>query len=346
MCSGEILGDTMIWFDNKEFDTEITVNPQHVMPVTRYFFLHPNLKLLDEGTKPEDLPLLEVYKRIAKDKGKPVESYALKRVNKTAATYFDIKKNGFRNVGIAHGMMVTVKKGGLIRCYEGHNRLCMLHHLGSTKPVKAMARIDPAIKKLADVNRRRFYQPVQHPAFTMGSQPRGGYEDRLKYLTLCLRADKFNSLLDIGCYTGYYTVMLAKKFNCRATGIEREPLCNEITGGLQDWWSRYYGNIKFIHGDFLKHPVEKHDVTICLSVLHHYLKQSPKSVIAFVNKIAKVTRKFAIIEVAGVESQMKNVKPAPTNEVWEEIFKQTNFKKVELLKGSPWRRPFFELRKN
>ena len=337
----------MIRVKKEEFTTVLNVNPQQIMPIDRYFFLYPNLKLIDEGVKPKELPIMEFYKQRRKNWRGGITN--LTRTKNIVAIYKDLKTRGYNIYGKRKPIRVVVEKGGIISCYDGHNRLCMLHHLGVTKPIQVKAYLEPEIKELIKIKKQRgpkgFYQPIQHPIFQKTPLSRGSPVERLKYLTLCLRADTFDSILDIGCYTGYHSVNLARQFNCKATGVEMTDECHAISVGLKDWWKRYYGDVTFRHGDFRELPLKKHDVTICLSVLHHYLKQSPAAVINFVNRIERLTRKFAIIEVAGNVPQMRKVKPTPTAAVWRKILNRTNFCKVTHLKGSPGTRHWFELRR-
>jgi len=139
--------------------------------------------------------------------------------------------------------------------------------------------------------------------------------------------------------------MLAKEFNVKATGIELDKTRFEIANGLLDWWVRYFGDVRFLRGDFRHLDIEPHDVTLCLSVLHHYLKKSPDSVVEFVNRMEEVTNKVAIIEAAHGESQqMRKVKPAPDIQYWLKLLQQTNFKDVTQLITPPDMRYFFELK--
>jgi SAM-dependent methyltransferase len=97
------------------------------------------------------------------------------------------------------------------------------------------------------------------------------------------------SVLDIGCYVGFYCIEAKKRGAGLVVGIEAE---DEQFGRAQQIREIFgYDDIQYIQGFFpgAKLPVAQFDTILCLNVVHHYGKE--KTAREVLLQLAGMTRK-------------------------------------------------------
>lgn len=343
-----------------DFNHVIKVNPQRITPSTKLGTMKRDaLEAIDEGVSIEKTHFYNElktnwhnYPNRQRDHGTP-----LNRLKWFKDIYQDIKHNGYEYVTGKEDyapMFVIVTNGGLIYCHDGHHRLAILHHINQTEPITVHAYYDEEIQKARGLIKDRYeegcYHPILHPAFHDFPAKQGGrktYRKRAK-LVQQQAPQNTNNILDIGACTGYYSATLAKQLNATVQGIERSDRWYAIHAALSDWYNKYFGNIDVIKKDFENYNQgSKFDMVICLSVLHHYIKQSEQATVGFVNKIKQHTGKVAIVEVATEkENQMQQLDhlDTPTDiSYWKQLLQQTNFSSIESIPNRETGRYFFRL---
>jgi len=134
---------------------------------------------------------------------------------------------------------------------------------------------------------------------------------------------KFNSVLDVGCGSGYSVLEFLKEGKF-ANGIETSKyLVEQRLKQMTDLGITRYGSI-------LKIPctADSFDLVFCTEVLEHI---SEKDIIKSISELVRVAKKYLYLTVCFVDSVIDKelhltVKPA---EWWDAIFEQFDIKKIK-----------------
>ena len=116
------------------------------------------------------------------------------------------------------------------------------------------------------------------------------FEDFLK--------DKFNSLLDVGCSDGYYSIQVAKKNNsCKVSGIDLDPLRIERSNFVKQVLQ--VDNCNFEKKDLYQLLQEKksYDVVMGLGLLHRVPNMEK-----CVEDLCCIANKYVIFEFKSIRS--------------------------------------------
>ena len=156
---------------------------------------------------------------------------------------------------------------------NGAHRAAIAKILGlKTVPVKIRS-VDPELLQLINMLRRHYvpgkkilYIPIEHPVFKDWKALR----NKTRWLLVQKEFDwKEKTVVDIGCFTGYFSHKAAQ-LGAEVTGIEFRPERVEMARRINELLKL---NANFIHGDFFKYlKGRKVDCVIFFSVLHGLLK--------------------------------------------------------------------------
>lgn len=156
---------------------------------------------------------------------------------------------------------------------DGAHRAAIAKVLGlKTVPVKIRS-VDPELLQLMNMLKQHYihgkkvlYIPIGHPVFKDWKVLR----DQTRWLLIKKRFSwKGKTVLDIGCFTGYFSHKVAQS-GAKVTGIEFRPERIEIARRISKLLKL---NVNFIHTDFLEYlKGKKFDCVIFFSVLHGLLK--------------------------------------------------------------------------
>ena len=124
------------------------------------------------------------------------------------------------------------------------------------------------------------------------------------YEQIFLSPPKDNTILDIGCNLGYYSIRAGLECAKKVVGIDNHQsfldeaikVKNEL--GLD--------NVTFECMDFEDYPPKNFDIILCLNVLHHL--PTPQKVENWLIKMERMATKMIVIEVLDCERGIEIVK--------------------------------------
>ena len=131
------------------------------------------------------------------------------------------------------------------------------------------------------------------------------------------------SLLDVGCFDGYFSTYLSKLEFKRVIGIE--PKKKNIENGIA---IRKFLNIKnssnleFIHGNIenYKPGDEKFDIVMCLGVMHHVGDH-----FNFIKKLCSLSKHAVILDTRVIQNESLNVNSAINKSELLDVFYKNKF---------------------
>lgn len=134
------------------------------------------------------------------------------------------------------------------------------------------------------------YQPIPHPCFNDWKVSRPS-RATLKLITQKCGSVKRKKILDIGCFYGFYSHILAKQ-GAIVTAIDIHPTRIAFCRRLSKLYGLTRNNPKFLiidFMDFMSTIKEKFDIVIFLNTLHHIIKQHGASTWLAMEKLADHT---------------------------------------------------------
>jgi 2-polyprenyl-3-methyl-5-hydroxy-6-metoxy-1,4-benzoquinol methylase len=224
------------------------------------------------------------------------------RVERFRTLYRSIRDNGYdRSIPIHVGISA---RGGL-HIANGHHRAAIATAMQiESLPGRVRARHERWArfrKMLAErFSAQKLYTAIPHPDLASWAVARDS-EQRVKAILQHVRPGQ--SVVDVGCHAGTFSFALADH-GCPVTAIEKSGRLIECAKVVEAFSPRPKP-IEWRSGDAWSQEAPRHDVVLCLSVLHHTLKDGTFD--AAVTWI-KAHGDRLVLELAdGTETQMKGI---------------------------------------
>lgn len=295
-------------------------------------------RLVDENPKrlAKTLPLYSVVKRVSERHWR-IDDVEL-HIMRATKVYQEIKRNGY-DPDKGEPITVNIRGDGSIHVNNGHHRVSMLKHL--TNPQRITVKVNRRYLKWLILKiityilyrEKRLYQPIPQPDF-VDWRVMHPCTDRLGEILGFIDEVQNKRVLDVGSCTGWFSCALAS-LGARVVGIERT--------GKRVWIARkiaaYKGlkdNPVFIKGtfeDYLKRrPCYIFDVTLFLSLFHHYLRREIDEAWAVADLLSRHS-KVMFLDL-GVDRLPIKWRP-------ELIIEHSEFKGFKKLRSGMSKRPFY-----
>jgi hypothetical protein len=199
-----------------------------------------------------------------------------------------------------------VKDSSCYQVCEGHHRLAMAYMNGVNEIPGLILQpsvTTPVQDLLCDVlwlNRRKeLYQPIDSPEVAGWVLVRR-CSDRLAKMMEFLRTEDLmppasSSYLDVACSYGWFVSEMSKS-GFMAEGVERDPVA--ITVGKLMYGLRPEQVHRSDAVTFLRACQDRYDVTVCLSLAHHYvMNRQSASAEELLNLLDSATRRVMFFEM-------------------------------------------------
>ncbi len=230
-----------------------------------------------------------------------VEEVAEGWVKRHVELYKSIKKFGFKPKARDKPMTVRIADDGILEVTDGNNTISILKHLKYPSFVymkvssrsQEWSRIRENLRSF--YGKKMLYQPCNHPDFADWEIARE-CEDRWRVIEPALGGMKDRRILDIGCNGGWFSRKMVGK-GAKVIGADPDRISLNLARSMSVYHGFNRKNPEYVNDAFENVLQEQSfDYAIMLSVIHHYIRKSPREAWSALNQISRRC-KCLILEV-------------------------------------------------
>ena len=191
---------------------------------------------------------------------------------------------------------------------DGHHRLAIMlakgYHLAQVV-VRSRRRtyLQQQLLRVNQIHGKELYQPVPFPEVQTWSLIRK-CQDRLEMILRFLEQQKLNgkhTVVDCACSYGWF-VKQFKDHSFTVLGLDRDTTVIQLGRLIYDLEESDFECVRL--EDFLSTSIDKFDVVLCLSLLHHYAlgneNASPEDIVA---GLSRITNKVLFVDTGQSHEQ-------------------------------------------
>ena len=198
-------------------------------------------------------------------------------------------------------VVAKLKKSDCFEILDGHHRAAIACVLGKKEievvvAKKKFSALQTLLMQVNQVHKKpELYQPVNRIEVKSWHALRR-CDDRFEMATRYFKENniQLNSMVDLACSYGYFPTAF-KKQGVRVLGVDRDPkalLIAKLVNQLNE--------DELLHDrieNFLATTQEKYDLTVFLSILHHYaLGREPGEAVKILQQVAAITNKAMLFD--------------------------------------------------
>ncbi len=223
-------------------------------------------------------------------------------VKRHIALYHSIKDEGYLPERRKTPIQVNITDDGELKLRDGHHTVSILRHLKNDSPIRVKVNersggwitLKNELYKM--YGKTLLYQPVNHPDMK-GWKVDRECEDRWKRIEPYLGDLQGKQVLDIGSNMGWFCERFTD-MGAVVTGVDTSS--HRVKAAKV--FSKYHG-YKRHSPTYIHTPVETYlpsklgdeiDVTLMLSLLHHYIRRQPRSAWALLNLISSRSKRLIL----------------------------------------------------